>query len=70
MAGGGAGGNTPPEAADPGVTEYAAKAHPELAGADIVVTYATNATELERLARDTALYYPRFVRVERVRTPR
>ena len=55
---------TPPEAADPGATEYSAKAHPELHGADVVATYATNAPDLARLANDMNLYYPRFVRID------
>lgn len=54
----------PPESDAPGPFVYAAKGHPELAGADLVVTYATNALEgVERLVTDDALYWPRFVRL-------
>lgn len=52
----------PPESKRPGVMVYSGKAHPELTGADLVVTYASN-TEWERCLDDTSLYYPRFVRV-------
>ena len=53
----------PPESSLEGVLVYAGKAHPELDGAPLVVTYATNAAELERLVTDDALYYPRFLRL-------
>jgi hypothetical protein len=43
---------------------YAAKAHPWLAGADLVLTYATNTYPYVRLIRRDDLYYPRFLRVE------
>ncbi len=42
---------------------YAAKGHPELAGADLVVTYASNAHDFATLVADMSLYYPRFVRL-------
>jgi hypothetical protein len=42
---------------------YAAKAHPELAGAELVLTYATNAYPYARLVRREDLYYPRFLKV-------
>jgi hypothetical protein len=48
------------DGADPFV--YAGKAHPELVGADIVATYATNGSD-ERLASDMSIYFPRFVRI-------
>jgi hypothetical protein len=54
---------TPPERNRPRVMIYAAKAHPELAGADLVLTYATNSFELADVIRDQTLYYPRFVRL-------
>lgn len=54
---------TPPEARVPGAYTYAAKAHPELTGADLVLTYASNAFDFDQLVSDTTLYYPRFVRV-------
>jgi len=46
---------------------YAAKAHPELTGADLVLTYATNGTDIGIVANDNLLYYPRFVRLTRCR---
>jgi hypothetical protein len=46
---------------------YAAKAHPELTGAELVLTYATNTYPYARLVRRDDLYYPRFLRV-RVKT--
>lgn len=42
---------------------YAGKAHPELTGADLVVTYVANSFEFADLFDNPALYYPRFVRV-------
>jgi hypothetical protein len=53
---------TPPESARPNVIVYAAKAHPELSGASLVITYATNSTDLATVANDMSLYFPRFVR--------
>jgi hypothetical protein len=53
---------TPPESGRSNVIVYAAKAHPELAGVSLVVTYATNSTDLATLASDMSLYFPRFVR--------
>ena len=53
---------TPPESGEPDVLVYAAKAHPELAGGSLVITYATNGT-LAQVATSPSLYYPRFVRV-------
>jgi hypothetical protein len=41
---------------------YAAKAHPHLSGADLVLTYATNTYPFARLIRSDELYYPRFLR--------
>jgi hypothetical protein len=41
---------------------YAAKAHPHMTGADLVLTYATNTLPFSRLVRRTDLYYPRFLR--------
>jgi hypothetical protein len=54
----------PPEADLPGVFNYAAKAHPELTGADqdIVLTYVANAGEFSRLVGDPQLYYPRVLK--------
>jgi hypothetical protein len=44
-----------------GTLVYAAKAHPELTGGSLVLTYATNGPEA-RVAADPSLYVPRFVR--------
>lgn len=50
---------------------YAAKAHPELqaAGADQVLTYATNSLSPTNLMSDDQLYYPRFLK-SRMQTDR
>jgi hypothetical protein len=53
----------PPEAERPGVLIYAGRAHPELTGADLVLTYATNTLDADALQNDLSLYFPRFVRV-------
>jgi hypothetical protein len=53
---------TPPESGKPGLLVYAAKAHPELAGGSLVITYATNGG-LSQVVNDMSLYFPRFVRV-------
>jgi hypothetical protein len=42
---------------------YAAKAHPHLEGADLVITYASNSLDFSRLVANDDLYYPRFLRV-------
>lgn len=52
---------SPPENAR-GVFTYAAKAHPQLTGADFVCTYASIA-EVDETLDDTSIYFPRFVRV-------
>jgi hypothetical protein len=52
----------PPEADAPGAVVYAAKAHPDLEGADMVVTYATNTLVPTDLVEAPELYFPRFVR--------
>ena len=54
----------PPEKSKPNIMIYAAKAHPQLIGADVVLTYATNSFEFSDLASDTTIYYPRFVRLD------
>ena len=54
---------TPPEKNRPRIMIYAAKAHPELTGSDLVLTYATNSFELADVIQDQTLYYPRFVRL-------
>lgn len=53
----------PPEKSKPKVMMYAAKAHPELIGADLIITYNTNAP-IEMIIQDTTIYYPRLVRVD------
>jgi hypothetical protein len=53
---------SPQEASVPGVLIYAAKSHPFLTGADLVITYATNHIEPKRLNVSPALYYPRMLR--------
>jgi hypothetical protein len=52
----------PPESdgADPFV--YAGKSHPELTGADLIVTYVANGVD-QKLANDMSIYRPRFVRL-------
>ena len=53
----------PPEKSKPNVMMYAAKAHPEMAGADLIITYNTNAP-IEIIIQDTTIYYPRLVRFD------
>ncbi len=52
-----------PEIDRDGVLLYSAKAHPELSGADLVVTYCSNHTDFATLTSDPSLYFPRFVRI-------
>ena len=52
----------PPESDHPKAFVYGGKSHPELSGADLVITYTANGSD-ERLADDMSIYYPRFVRV-------
>jgi hypothetical protein len=53
----------PEEARERGVLVYAGRAHPELTGADLVLTYASNTLDAEALLDDLSLYFPRFVRL-------
>jgi len=53
----------PPESGRERVLVYAGKAHPQLAGGDLVVTYASNSLDFMTLVQDTSLYYPRFVKL-------
>jgi hypothetical protein len=46
----------------PDVLVYAAKAHPHLEGASLVLTYATNFVGYGQLVARDDLYYPRFLR--------
>ena len=55
----------PPEYGTPRVMIYAGKAHPQLAGAHLVLTYATNSFEFTEYVNDPGIYYPRFIRVNR-----
>jgi len=55
----------PPEYRRPNAMIYAAKAHPQLTGADLVLTYATNTFEFAEQLTDGRIYYPRFVRLTR-----
>ncbi|HUV29531.1 MAG TPA: DUF4185 domain-containing protein [Acidobacteriota bacterium] len=52
----------PPEKPVPDVMIYAAKAHPEIVGADLIITYNTNGP-IETIIADTNIYYPRFVKL-------
>lgn len=53
----------PPEADRRDVFVYQAKAHPQLAGADLVLTYSTNGADFGKTVNDTTLYFPRFVKL-------
>jgi Domain of unknown function (DUF4185) len=52
----------PPESDTPDAFVYAGKSHPELKGADLVITYSANGDD-KRLATDMSIYFPRFVKV-------
>ena len=53
----------PSEFYQPAIMIYAAKAHPELSGADLLLTYATNSFRPQQ--GDSLIYYPRFLRLTR-----
>lgn len=53
----------PEESSRPGVMIYAAKAHPQLSGAGLVLTYASNGRDVEETLDDDSIYFPRFVKV-------
>jgi hypothetical protein len=57
----------PPEYNRPNVMIYAGKAHPQLTGGDLVLTYATNTFQFKEHLTDNQIYYPRFVRLTRCR---
>lgn len=57
----------PSEYVRPNVMIYSAKAHPELIGGDLVLTYATNTFQSAEQLTDNLIYYPRFVRLVRCR---
>jgi hypothetical protein len=52
---------SPEEVSIPGILIYAAKSHPFLTGADLVITYATNHVDPKRVNDYPALYYPRML---------
>jgi hypothetical protein len=52
----------PEEYQIPDILIYAAKAHPHLDGASLVLTYATNIVGYGQLVARDDLYYPRFLR--------
>lgn len=54
----------PPESNRPDAFVYAGKSHPELTGADVVVTYVSNSSSFGTLVKDTSIYYPRFIRLD------
>jgi hypothetical protein len=54
----------PPEFEKPRIMIYQGKAHPELTGAGLVLTYSTNSFDFGNLMNDEEIYYPRFVRLE------
>lgn len=53
----------PPESFNPHAFDYAGKAHPELAGADLVATYVPSTFDSPPASQEHLYYYPRFVRV-------
>jgi hypothetical protein len=55
----------PPELDKPRIMIYQGKAHPYLTGADLILSYSTNSFDFQNLIDDTAIYYPRFVRLSR-----
>ena len=58
----------PSEFYKPDIMIYAAKAHPELSGADLLLTYATNSFRFEKNVGDSLIYYPRFLRLTRCKS--
>ncbi len=52
----------PPEFGQDDIMIYAGKAHPQLGGAQLVLTYATNSFRFEDQIEHADIYYPRFVR--------
>jgi hypothetical protein len=58
----------PPESDGPDPFVYAGKSHPELLGAGLVLTYATNNFKEEN-GDDLTRYFPRFVRVTSAPAP-
>jgi len=52
----------PREFYTPGLLIYAGKAHPALAGGEVVLTYNVNSLESAQVLRDQDIYYPLFLR--------
>jgi hypothetical protein len=52
----------PNESNQGGVFVYAGKSHPELIGADLVLTYVVNNSDFGKLVNDASIYYPRFLK--------
>jgi hypothetical protein len=53
----------PPESFDGGAFVYAGKAHPHLAGAELVATYVPSRFDDPPEELESLFYFPRFVRV-------
>jgi hypothetical protein len=53
---------TPPESSRPGILVQQAKAHPELHGGDLILTYTPTHSDFATIVTDTTLFYPRFVK--------
>lgn len=58
----------PEEYDKPDIMIYSGKAHTELSGADLVLTYCTNSFDFEKNVNDQSIYYPRFVALTRDRS--
>ena len=54
---------TPPEAGRLDILIYAGKAHPELSGSDLAVTYLVNSLDEKTLLTDMNIYFPRFLKI-------
>lgn len=55
----------PPENQESDVMIYAAKAHPQLTGSNLILTYATNSFDFGEHLTNPLSYYPHFVRLMR-----
>jgi len=53
----------PAEAGIPEFAIYAGKAHPELAGAELIATYVVNTFDYDRLFDYSNIYYPVFLKI-------
>jgi hypothetical protein len=56
---------TPPEGPGKDNLVYAAKAHPELGGEGLAVSYMVNTLDRDALLTDESLYFPKFLKVIR-----